>query len=1200
MCLSKLSSYQYGQSYKFHKYYPCGECGSHCDSNENFILYCEVCEKKFHRSCLKISKKKYKEIISKNETFVCSEKCMNSLLPLHSDDINFFSALYGDGLYPCGKCKIDCTDYSACIQCSICDTWNHFECSNLSKEEFFSNPYYFCSVACEVCLLPFTEIDTKSLIKSGILSKTAHNKPRSRKKRKVKKSSLNHEDLSKNYVKFDHFLKINCSYLDPNAIDENYFKNDSHLTIFQNNIRSQNKNFHKVREIFDEAKNWPDILAFTETKLNENSSIPNLNGYAFENINSETACGGVGVYVSDHIDYILREDLKMNVPGVEDIWIELKIGVGNHEKSSSKDTDKFVIGTIYRHPITSNYDQFCDNLCASLEILNREKTKYNLLGDFNIDILKYNLVTSVSNFINSLNSLGCAFHVDKPTRVTAKSFSCIDHVYSNLEPDKLENQILLSDVSDHFGIITKIYGSSKMHQQLPIYYRKTKLGEQEWANFNHELSIALHSKLSKQMNSVNCDVNNFASSLTSTYHDLIEKYMPLKKLSRKQKRFSSKPWISKGMKTSIKTKNKLYALSKKTNDPIDIRKYKKFRNILTNIKLRSKYDYYSELAIRYGNNKSKIWRLVNDISNRKRCANNTIKSMKNSNGKKLCEPKLIAQCLNKHFSSVGENMASKFKNLDISKDPTDYISCDITNPANLSCTNLPEITKLILSLVLKKACGYDLISNRILRSSCYVIAPYLTFLFNNCLKKGIFPDCFKVAQVVSLFKGGDKQDPSCYRPISLLPAIGKLLEKIVAVRTIDFLNKNTILSKHQFGFRKSYSTEYPILDIYEKLLNNLDKGLSSCAIFLDLAKAFDSVDHGILLRKLSKYGIKKNFLNFFTSYLDKRSQFVKLGNTKSDTLPIKFGVPQGSILGPLLFLIFINDLPNATNFFIKLFADDTFLCAQNSDFMSLQSEVNCELQKVSDWLFCNKLTLNIDKCKFMIISNKKKIPQDFSVNIEKSPLKQCNQYKYLGVKLDKNLSWKAHIEYVSSKISKACGILAKLRHSVSTKLLVEIYHALIHSYLRYGIVVWGNASEENLKPLNALVNRAVKIMTFTPFVREELGPLYSDLKVLNLKNVFKLETAKYMYKVKNGLLPTIIGNYFELEYDYCLNPERSIKLRKRERPNKINTRLASSKKSIQIRGESVWNKISESVRNKNSIYSFKKHYKVTLLSNSVG
>ena len=193
----------------------------------------------------------------------------------------------------------------------------------------------------------------------------------------------------------------------------------------------------------------------------------------------------------------------------------------------------------------------------------------------------------------------------------------------------------------------------------------------------------------------------------------------------------------------------------------------------------------------------------------------------------------------------------------------------------------------------------------------------------------------------------------------MLPAIGKLLEKLIADKMVKYFDAFNLFSPHQFGFRSKFSTEHAIIDIHEKILSNLDKGLSTCAVFLDLAKAFDSVSHDILLRKLEKYGIRGNIHKFFQSYLSSRSQFVKVNNVKSCLMNIDYGVPQGSILGPLLFLIFINDLPQATKFFIRLFADDTFLCAQNDDLMLLENEVNFELKKVYFWLASNKLTLNI-------------------------------------------------------------------------------------------------------------------------------------------------------------------------------------------------------------------------------------------------
>ena len=301
----------------------------------------------------------------------------------------------------------------------------------------------------------------------------------------------------------------------------------------------------------------------------------------------------------------------------------------------------------------------------------------------------------------------------------------------------------------------------------------------------------------------------------------------------------------------------------------------------------------------------------------------------------------------------------------------------------------------------------------------------------------------------------------------------------------------------------------------------------------------------------------------------------------------------------IYYLIFINDLPNATNLYIKLFADDTFLCAQNSDIQLLEDEVNLEIEKVYRWLKSNKLTLNISKSKFMIISNKKHIKNDFLVAIDSVPLLKCDQYKYLGVVIDKNLCWKQHIEYISTKISKACGILSRLRHCLNSLVLVEIYNALIHSYVRYGIIVWGNASEATLKPLQVLINRALRIMTFAPFGRVDLKPIYRELKVLDIKDTLILETSKHMFKLKNDLLPLKFADYFTRNDFPASSSSNLYALRSNVRHNHVNiiTRLQSSNKSIQVRGERLWNNISEDNRAISTLSCFKKIIKRILIEN---
>ena len=456
------------------------------------------------------------------------------------------------------------------------------------------------------------------------------------------------------------------------------------------------------------------------------------------------------------------------------------------------------------------------------------------------------------------------------------------------------------------------------------------------------------------------------------------------------------------------------------------------------------------------------------------------------------------------------------------------------------------------------------------------------------LSNGTFPECFKVAKVIPLFKGRDKQDPNSYRPISLLPGFGKLFEKVISTRMLSYLDKYNLLSHTQFGFRKGFNTEYAILDIYEKLLHNLDNRLSSCAIFLDLAKAFDSVSHNILLQKLKKFGFRGTSFQLFSSYLRNRPQLVNVEKAESSLKIVEFGVPQGSILGPLLFLIYINDLPQASNFFIKLFADDTFLCYQHENFDTLINNVNAELEKVFTWLTANRLTLNVGKSKFMIVTKKRIDLSNISIKLNGTNLESCESYKYLGVYFDKNLNWKVHIDYICEKISKSCGLLAKIRNCVETETIREIYHALVHSYMKYGILAWGTASKTALKPLQSVVNRAIKIMTFAPFHHFDLNPLFEILEILDLEQVYTLEVAKLVYRKNNNLLPTNIADYF----NYHSNNGRRTRNTNARPIVAFNTVTGS--KTFQNISSEIWNDIPKEIKIAPWLNSFKRILNLTL------
>ena len=289
-------------------------------------------------------------------------------------------------------------------------------------------------------------------------------------------------------------------------------------------------------------------------------------------------------------------------------------------------------------------------------------------------------------------------------------------------------------------------------------------------------------------------------------------------------------------------------------------------------------------------------------------------------------------------------------------------------------------------------------------------------------------------------------------------------------------------------------------------------------------------------------------------------------------------------------------MPDATNFFIKLYADDTFLCAQNKDIKLLENEVNSELEKVYRWLASNKLTLNFKKSKFMITTNNSCASYDFSVKIREISLERCDSYKYLGVYFDKDLNWDKHIEYICQKVSKACGSLAKLRKCVDVDVMREIYHALIHSYLRYGIIVWGTASETALKPLQVIINRAIRIMCSAPLGRIDVTPLFDIMEILNINQTYNLEVAKFMFKETNHLLPVTIANHFSVR----TNPEHRYNLRPRgTRATLIDNRTVRGERSIRKRGNDIWNNVPYSIKTLDSSTLFKKRMKKHLLSNTM-
>ena len=491
-----------------------------------------------------------------------------------------------------------------------------------------------------------------------------------------------------------------------------------------------------------------------------------------------------------------------------------------------------------------------------------------------------------------------------------------------------------------------------------------------------------------------------------------------------------------------------------------------------------------------------------------------------------------------------------------------------------------EILEICGSFRSGPASGYDQITVNVVKETVDVIIQPLTYIIDLSLSSGVVPDQMKIARVIPLFKSGDLSLFTNYRPVSVLPAFSKNLERIVYNRLINFLNKYSILSCNQYGFRKNHSTAYALIQLYDKLSDAIDKGNVTLGLFIDLSKAFDTVNHDILVAKLEFYGVRGVALEWFESYLSCRSQFVQYNGYSSSSKYIKRGVPQGSILGPLLFLLYINDLCDVSKALdFILFADDTNIFYSHKDQNYLMEIVTTELKKLSSWFQASKLSINIKKSNFILFKtkqNRRKLDLHFLINL------------FLGVILDEHLSWKPQIQNVARKISKSIGIICKSSFFLNKNSLCTLYYSLVYPYLHYCASVWGSTYQSNLKRLITLQKRVIRIISKSTF-DAHTNPIFKNLNILKFENLIKLQIGKIMYLYKNGLLPDSFNDMFLLHSDvHSYNTKKnSFRL--------LHCRTNVRKFSLRFQGPKLYNSFSPDVQNAPSFALFTSKLKIYLL-----
>ena len=892
-----------------------------------------------------------------------------------------------------------------------------------------------------------------------------------------------------------------------------------------------------------------DIICLTETNL-PHANVSSLDLPGFQSILRKDRVGrqggGVGIYAANYIGVTRMYQLES--PELELMWVNVKAG-----------NNKVLLGVCYRPP--NSAANFWSKLQENIDIIKQSGfTDIILAGDFNADPSTRD-GSKLQYFSNSSNMF---LHVSEPTRITPSSAKILDQFISNC-PEIMSDISVLDPIStcDHCPIKATLKFKNKFKKKV-TYFRHIWLYDK--ANF---------SSFRDKLMSIdwNCcfitdDPSIAASKWTELFMKTAKDTIPNKTVLIRP---NDKRFYNSSLRRLRNRKNRLHRRAKSRNTVGSWNEFREVRNEYNNLiaDLKLKFEAKQIESLKDTNLKPKRWwNIASSVLNRKNVSSYPPLLIGSD---LITENYEKAEKFNAYFTSFSSQNTADVP------PPGDH---DLTAVLSDIIVSEEEVHDLIKSIKTGKSTGPDSVSPTLLKQAGHTIVPSLTKLFNLSLSKCVFPQDWKEANVIPLHKKNDMSEISNYRPVSLLSCTSKLFERAIFKHVFNFLRVNDKISLQQSGFIPGDSTVFQLAHLYHLFAQALDKQQDIRVVFCDVSKAFDRVWHSGLISKLHKCGIQGNLLSWFKSYLRDRRQRVVIEGQESSWLPITSGVPQGSVLGPLLFLVYINDITTVVNSPIRLFADDTTLYTIVDNPIATAEVLNRDLTSMEQWANKWLLKFSPSKTESLYISMKKKNINKPTLKLNEIAIKEIESHKHLGITLSTDLSWNKHINDLAVSANRILDVLNAFKYKLDRKSLERLYFTYVRSKLEYGSIVWDNLPKYLSDLLEDVQARAARIICGAT-INTSRSMIYKELGWETLQERRKIQRLVTMYKIQNGIAPSYLCNSLPEPH------ETGYTLRNNDLLPTFRSRINIFQKSFFPRTINDWNLLSSDIRNSSSLYSFK-------------